>query len=131
MNCDCVDWQENMPKVIAPGILATALRYSTTDYYDVKPFAFCPWCGSDLEEQAAIRKNNARLSCEHEFKPESDSELNGLSRCTKCGYGRLDANVCAHVFRVLGVMGAAFAKGASAQRIKECTACGFIERETL
>jgi len=45
----CSDWDENIEKVNGQ-IVLQSLR-AGRDLFNGKPFKFCPWCGSTIEEQ--------------------------------------------------------------------------------
>ena len=46
--CKCKDWEETMPKINGPIIMASIRAGHNT--YDGKPMVFCPWCGTRLPE---------------------------------------------------------------------------------
>jgi hypothetical protein len=47
--CVCKDWEETMPKLNGPIVLAS-IRAGNPKLYTGTPFRFCPWCGANLAE---------------------------------------------------------------------------------
>jgi len=47
--CTCADWPVQIEKVNAPIVLQSA-RSGFRWQYDGKPFAYCPWCGSAIQD---------------------------------------------------------------------------------
>lgn len=50
MICKCADWKPNMELVNEP-LLFCAARNPGQWNYEGKVFKYCPWCGSELQEE--------------------------------------------------------------------------------
>lgn len=50
MDCQCVEWRENLPKINGPIMLQSARSGGAYQHSGV-PFRFCPWCGALLKDK--------------------------------------------------------------------------------
>jgi hypothetical protein len=53
MKCDCNLWKDNMDKIAA---FLTARHEAGQGGYTGKTFKFCPWCGTELVSEWAVKK---------------------------------------------------------------------------
>ena len=59
--CTCLDWVENIEKVIVDTMTAQARNPHTHPGYTGKVFTHCPWCGSPLNKYDSRNINQSPL----------------------------------------------------------------------